>query len=209
MMRRRLLPAALVLLASVAMAADVGKWSFDDGEGTVAKDSSGNDRHGSITGASWVVETSGTALAFEGPNYEGPARPPGTFVRIAGSETLNPTKRVTVAARVFPTFKPVAWGAIVEKGIGYGSSYRLLMLRSGKVRAAIGNEHVSVDSPEEIPLDTWTSLEMRFNGKKLTLLIDGKAVAEAAAESKGLASDQPIEIGKRFTGRIDDVRIAY
>ena len=44
----------------------VGWWSFDEGSGTVAGDSSGNGNTGTIYGATWVTGIYGKALSFDG-----------------------------------------------------------------------------------------------------------------------------------------------
>ena len=46
----------------------VGYWDFDEGEGDIAHDLSGNDNHGTILGASFVDGISGKALYFDGVN---------------------------------------------------------------------------------------------------------------------------------------------
>jgi len=59
-------------LTSTANATDpslVGYWRFDEGSGTIAFDSSGNDNHGTITGAEWVAGKVGRALKFNGAEY--------------------------------------------------------------------------------------------------------------------------------------------
>jgi len=43
----------------------VGHWMFDEGSGTTAADSSGNNNHGTITGAEWVAGQVGGALNFK------------------------------------------------------------------------------------------------------------------------------------------------
>ena len=40
----------------------VGHWKLDEGSGTTAQDSSGNNYHGTITGAEWVTGQLGGAL---------------------------------------------------------------------------------------------------------------------------------------------------
>jgi len=68
-----LIAASLVLvLASIATAGDSslrGWWKFDDGAGTVAKDSSGNGFDGTVVDAAWVEGTLGGALNFTGSEY--------------------------------------------------------------------------------------------------------------------------------------------
>lgn len=44
----------------------VGYWSFDEGAGAIAGDSSGSGNHGTITGATWVGGKRGKALSFPG-----------------------------------------------------------------------------------------------------------------------------------------------
>ncbi|MDI6450782.1 LamG-like jellyroll fold domain-containing protein [Anaerobaca lacustris] len=56
-------------LASVSEAALVGWWKFDDGSGSIAKDSSGRGYHGTITDPIWVAGHYGGALDFQGTSY--------------------------------------------------------------------------------------------------------------------------------------------
>jgi hypothetical protein len=56
-----------VVLTSATRADLVGWWRFDEGSGTVAYDSSGNDHDGTIYGSpSWVSGVGGSALEFDG-----------------------------------------------------------------------------------------------------------------------------------------------
>ncbi|MFN3533735.1 MAG: LamG-like jellyroll fold domain-containing protein, partial [Candidatus Brocadia sp.] len=41
-------------------------YAFDEGTGTVVRDSSGNGNHGRITGATWIAGKSGSGLSFDG-----------------------------------------------------------------------------------------------------------------------------------------------
>jgi hypothetical protein len=56
-------------LASVSEAALVGWWKFDEGSGTVAKDSSGLHHDGTVINPDWVTGHYGGALNFTGTNY--------------------------------------------------------------------------------------------------------------------------------------------
>ena len=44
----------------------VGNWSFDQGQGTVLRDQSGQGNDGQIHGAKWVKSGRGYALSFNG-----------------------------------------------------------------------------------------------------------------------------------------------
>jgi len=56
-------------LASVSDAALVGWWKFNDGDGTVARDSSGRGNDGTVYNPLWVEGKFGGALNFTGTNY--------------------------------------------------------------------------------------------------------------------------------------------
>ena len=58
----------------------VGYWSFDNNEGSIAYDESGNDNNGLIEGASWTLGISGNALDFDGIN---------DYVYVPSSSSLN------------------------------------------------------------------------------------------------------------------------
>lgn len=110
------LPAlAAAVLAGVCHAGDtsdlVGHWTFDEGAGTSALDSSGLGNHGSIIGgASYVAGVAGTGLQLNGTN---------AYVNCGNSASLNPVQSMTVSAWFKAT---VAWSGsgsdpIVDKGI--------------------------------------------------------------------------------------------
>ncbi|MGH7971107.1 MAG: hypothetical protein ACREIC_20485, partial [Limisphaerales bacterium] len=46
----------------------IALWAFDEGSGTIALDSSGNNHDGTIVGATYVTGRSNTALWFNGSN---------------------------------------------------------------------------------------------------------------------------------------------
>ena len=65
----------------------VGWWKFDEGEGTIAKDSSGNGNDGTIKGPIWVKD----GLEFDGKN---------DYVLVPASESLDITEQITILAWV-------------------------------------------------------------------------------------------------------------
>jgi hypothetical protein len=64
----KLYPMAGERLTPAAPSSDalVGAWSFDEGSGTVAADSSGNGHNGTITNGAWEAGPAGSALVFDG-----------------------------------------------------------------------------------------------------------------------------------------------
>jgi outer membrane protein assembly factor BamB len=70
----------------------VGYWSFDEGRGTTAHDTSGNLNDGTIYGANWTDGKFGKALSFDGID---------DYVAVPGSPSLNNiSDAVTIAAWV-------------------------------------------------------------------------------------------------------------
>jgi hypothetical protein len=56
----------------------VAHWDMDEGEGTRAFDSSGNNNHGTISGATWTQGKYGSALSFDGADDYAQATVAGT-----------------------------------------------------------------------------------------------------------------------------------
>jgi len=198
---------------SVAMAQQlVANWKFDEGSGNVAQDSSGKNNSGEIVNARWVDGISGKALAFVdySAEYPTPDAKKAAYVRVKSSNQLNPTKGFDISAAIYieASFSPTFAASLLEKGDGYGCSYRLLVMGDLKVRAAAGNEHATLDSATKLTPGKWITLRASYDGQKLRIYIDGKEDASIAAEVKNFSSSDDIFIGKRFTGRIDEVKIS-
>ena len=71
LLRRFLLPAALLLFVAQAYAGLVLHYKFDETSGTTAADSSGSGFHGTLTnmsGTEWATGKVGGALSFDGSN---------------------------------------------------------------------------------------------------------------------------------------------
>jgi len=67
----------------------VGWWKFDDGSGTIAKDSSGNENHGSVAGVQWVAGKMEGALEFDGSSSIGVEIPFSESLRLLNQGDLT------------------------------------------------------------------------------------------------------------------------
>ncbi|MCK4342549.1 MAG: LamG domain-containing protein, partial [Phycisphaerae bacterium] len=67
----------------------VGYWSFDEGEGSIASDYSGNSNHGTINGAGWTIGVSGFALLFDGTD---------DYIDCGSDATLDIVDEITISA---------------------------------------------------------------------------------------------------------------
>jgi hypothetical protein len=206
-----LVMAALLLGASVgqAPAADdpylVGWWTFDEGSGTAAKDSSGHGHDGTLNGdPKWVGGPLGGALDFDGTN---------DFVEIPDDPGLSITGAITIAA--WTNMRTTSSGemAILSKG-GWATNdlpYELTEERGGVIFWQFYNDAGrDSNSPSA---GEWHHIAATYDGKVFKCYIDGVLAQEwayAGAMPKNTAS---VTIGRRsrggtfFNGMIDDVRL--
>ena len=85
----------------------VAAWSFNEGMGTSAADTSGNGHTGAVSGATWITQGRfGNALSFDGVN---------DFVTVGSTALLNLTTGMTLEAWVFPTGLGTAWRNVIIK----------------------------------------------------------------------------------------------
>lgn len=186
----------------------VGWWTFDEGSGDVAADSSGNGNDGTLNGpVEWVAEGKiGGAMAFTGPY---------NFVLIPDAPSLNPTDAITIAAWINPSW--TGNNRILQKSTeGSDNQYRLLKEGGNNIRVhfpPIPRFEATGSIP---PMGEWTHLVATYDGSSVKVYFNGAVVAETAASGKMTVSDGPLFIGNKhstapagdeFNGMMDDVRI--
>jgi len=167
---------------------------------------------GRLQGATRTEGHQGKALAFEDWSTRDYLKPnPAQAARlvIPHDARLNPALPFSLSAWIYPTADPIYYGGIVEKGQGFGGSYRLLLLRGLKVAGSAGAKNTTVRSAQPLTLNAWHELKLVAAAGTLTLYVDGQKAGEAALPegSRPAASDDFV-IGDRFTGRIDEVILA-
>lgn len=209
--------AAAVFIAAAPGSAErrvIARWSFD-APNVCANDITGapacrNERAIPIEGHK------GKALRFEDWSVKNYVRPDQTeATRLVVNESdpnapaISPPFPFRVTAWIFPTADPIYYGGIVEKGQGYGASYRLLLLRGLKVSASVGEKHVTARSQSPLTLNAWHEVTMEADGLTLSLFVDGKEEGRAKIPAgSSTRSVAPLLIGDRFTGRIDEIEIS-
>jgi len=186
----------------------VGWWTFDEGSGTVAADSSGNGNNGTLHGpVEWTTEGKiGGAMAFTGPY---------NYVLVPSAPSLNPTDAITIAAWVNPSW--TGNNRILQKSTeGSDNQYRLLKEGGNNIRVHLppaANFEVTGYIP---PIGEWTHLVATYDGSMIKVYFNGTVVGETAFSDKLATSDGPLFIGNKhstapagdeFNGMLDDVRI--
>ena len=168
--------------ASVAPEGLVAHWRFDEGEGEVLHDHSGNDNHGAITGATWVANGTGHALELDGVD---------DAVDCGANASLDLREHVSMLAWMLPD--PPAKG---EPGVmGKKYSAHVITLYDDKVYTYIsggGN-----NAYFQIPSGRWVHVGSTYDGRTLKLYVDGELASERQL-------DKPVAPGGHFwLGRSD------
>jgi hypothetical protein len=159
--------------AAQARASLVGRWSFDEGAGGVAHDSSGSGLDGRLDAdrrPSWIPGVEGTALHFDDDAVQLPASP-----------LLEPPT-ITVAAWVRRDGSPGAYGYVISKGGAtcYRGSYGLYTGKEGGAAFYVAGDGAYTISPAVAPAQIWDGrwhrLAGTYDGTTVRLYVDGVQV---------------------------------
>ena len=185
----------------------IGSWSFDEGKGNVARDSSGNENHGRIVNAQWCEGQSGGGLRFNGRD---------SWVDCGSAQSLNLSRGVTIEAWVRPENTRNASMTIVAKGYRYRGNYNLRMgtpWDHSKVMFEAGPWRTH-EIP--IPFEEWSHVAGVCDGQRVGVFVNGELVSERPFVSILKANDTPLAIGRCigapmggefFKGIIDEGKI--
>ncbi len=179
----------------------VGMWLFDDDEGDIAKDSSGNENDGELMGdPEWVDGKFGTALEFEGA---------GSHVNILNSESLN-SDSFTLCLWAQPNQLRIQ--GLADKTPQ--PNWRLFMNQpAGNIEFdALPGEIGNVTTPVTV-VGQWSHIVATYDADTETAktYFDGVFVRQAVNVDMNIDSPVNIHISSsentRFNGIIDDVGI--
>ena len=164
----------------------LAKWTFDEGAGGVAHDSSGYQNHGTLSGgASWTQGVSGTAMSLDGAS--------GTLT-VANSRNLEP-QAMTIAGWVKRNGAQQTWANVVRKTWQNNSgptyiSWSLQLNPGGAGSDVVafntgftGGNQILQSSAGAIPDGVWTHVAATYDpysqGPQKNLYINGALVASA------------------------------
>ena len=185
----------------------IGQWTFDEGSGELARDSSGYRNHGKLINAKWCAGKTGGGLQFNGED---------AWVDCGSAKSLNVTSGVTVEAWIRPENPRNHNMTIVAKGHRYGGNYNLRMgtpWNHAKVMFEAGPWRTH-ELP--IPFDKWSHIAGVCDGQRVGLFVNGQLVSERPFVSILKPNNTPLTIGRCigapkngefFKGIIDDVHI--
>jgi hypothetical protein len=193
---------ALVLGMAGSVSADlIGHWRFDEGSGTVAYDSSGNDHDGTIYGSpSWVSGVGGNALEFDGTDdYVG-----------TGESLLDNMSEFTLACWVRA-------GNPGSDRIGLIGQNDLIEMGFMSGNVEMWTNVTSTTSTQWTFEDnTWHHITVSGGATGTKIYFDGELAVTGRGSANYGTSTFPVNIGgggvwdtsgNWFLGQIDDVRI--
>jgi hypothetical protein len=213
------LTAAILLTAAAPAGADilpVGVWSFNEGKGTVARDSSGHHNEGHLEGlAQWAPGRFQGAVGFNGN---------ASAVEVPDSSSLEPAA-VSVSAWVDAGSGPGDYKYIVAKGAEgcLAASYGLYTGANGGLEFYVASNTglswtISPDAGTGVWNGQWHNVVGTYNGSSVKLYVDGREVGSGTADTApiayGLYTSNNLLIGDYagcsgtdFSGGIDEVKV--
>jgi len=193
---------AIVLGWACITSADlIGWWTFNEGSGSIAADSSGNGLDATVEGPIWIEGQSGSALAFNGTD---------SLVRIPEFST-GPIQSLTAWIKI----DSVQSG---QKQIfnGNGPPHMNFELANGQIEGRVytGSGNITLTGPA-VPVGEWTHVAWvwDFAANRSELYIDGESVALGEASntiehtSESIIGRHPSATTASFLGAIDEVRV--
>jgi hypothetical protein len=191
----------------------IAVWLFDEGEGDVITDSSGNGHNGTITGSlKWVDARYNGGLEFPGDD---------TGYVVVESSPLFEVEQLTIEALANVEEATGKWQGIFAKqeagctnrnyGIWVHNTNNVFHAQIG----ANGDCSYSIDGTSVITDNDWHYLAFTFDGEAGRLYVDGVLESESPYNMPPFFSDDPITIGvpnlnnaNGLKGIIDEIRVS-
>ncbi|MFA5386522.1 MAG: LamG-like jellyroll fold domain-containing protein [Candidatus Paceibacterota bacterium] len=187
----------------------VGYWKLDEGTGTVASDSSGNNNACTLTsGPTWITGKVGNSLNFNGSS---------NYVNCENGASLNIIgNTISLSAWIKPNDFVASYKSIIGKRNG-GEAYTLETYTNGNVRfGTYGTSNAELlTTTNPLSIGGWYQVVGVYNGTNKYIYVNGILVKSVAATGNILTSGSKVGIGSLngngaigpFNGVIDDVRI--
>jgi hypothetical protein len=202
----------------------IALWAFDEGAGTTAVDSSGNNHSASIIGAAYATGWSNTCLSLNGSNSYA-FIPDSSAGGTTGAGLDMGTRDWTVAAWINTTNS----GMVVTKmgfvGGAHPDGWGLSISGNGTVGAVlhksnVGTVNIFAGDGKLVSDGQWHHVAAVFNraGNMIRCvdgIVSGTQYSLAALSGRSLVNTNQLRIGARdqsgdevyFKGRVDDARV--
>lgn len=189
----------------------VGRWTFDEGSGTVASDSSSGGNPGSVVAASWTSGKVNNGISFDGSS---------SFVDMGSAANLTMVNSMTVSAWIYPTgagsgAAGLPGGIIINKE----GEYEIIRSSDGTIQWAIANSNPGwnwINTGYVVPLNQWTHICFIYDNGIIKTYANGTLVHSyngSGPIGDTVPSFNAFRVGARsaidqyFQGKIDEVRL--
>ena len=190
----------------------VAVWLFEEGNGKIVKDASGNGHDGDFKGSlKWVNAKFGTGLEFPGDA--------GGYIVVESTQKLE-LETLSIEAWVKVEESTGKWqGMVCKQQAGCTNRNYGIWVHVDKsvLHAQIGANGAcafSIDGTSTITDDKWHHFAFTYDGKMGRVYVDGELETEAAND-QSFQSNDPITIGvpnldnaNGLKGTIDEIRIS-
>jgi len=197
----------------------VGLWLFEEGNGKVAKDSSGNGNDGNFAGdgAKWVDAKYGKGLQFDGTGW----------LECGNGPSLDFSGSTNFSVHAIVNAEKSDGRCIIWKGLGC-SSWSQWFLGTGAhengdnstspefhIRLANGGDRKFVRGNNPLPEGEWVQVAGTYDGSQLKVYVDGELANTADVEGNPWASPEQVYIAAdpgcdgrcQWTGIIDEIAV--
>ena len=193
----------------------VGYWKFNDGSGTLAKDSSGYGNNGTLRNGTaacangdcprWVTGIYGNAIIFDGIN---------DHVNISDSNITNVTDPFTLSAWIRRN-QTGADNSIIDHRDGSSNGYGMRITDTDQLRCFVNADTgtLSVASTSTIGAGGWTHVTCNYNAGNMSVYINGSYDRSDTLSSDATRGGGITRIGvsssdtRYMNGTIDEIRI--
>ena len=201
-----------LIFASTAQAENTGWWKFDEGSGTTAYDSSGNDHNADVLGTpGWVAGLPGLGGALDFTNTRG-----------ANAGDFDPTNGMGVFTITFWCNWDGTGGIqhFLTKSNGWGADtmmFQIVVKGGHSDPGRVNRFHLAYQGAPQavlhvVPANEWVHMAMVFDGTNATGYLNG--IDETGPQPTGIGAPLagPVWIGvafndaRVFQGMIDDMR---
>jgi hypothetical protein len=191
------------------MPSPIAYWKFDEGEGTIAYDSAGDNDGELKNGPTWTTGRIGGALSFDGVN---------DYVYVPDSAGLDVTDVFTFAFWIYDEGAPIETIISKDGSTDTTGAYNFAVLPDKSMNYETNGELPDLSSPaNSILLGVWHHVAFTFAGAEspnMRIYIDGVEKASGSTPAPSILSTY-LMIGRRglssdpryFKGKLDEVRI--
>lgn len=187
-------------------------WVDSTVNSTLAIDSSSNENHGTIYGATWTTGVFDDALEFDGVD---------DYVSVLDTDSLDCSSAITIEAWIYVKNYPSSIdGSILSKRW----AYYFVIIPDGKIRAYTygTTPQTWFSSNTSVPLNEWTHVAFTYDGEKIKIYINGELDSSSPRTGYITITEEWAAIGRvgikggaeiiccgprAFEGIIDEVRI--